>query len=307
MNLEQLANIVEVSKTKSLTEAAINRNITLPTLSQSLSHFEKEIDIKLFNRSRSGTLPTKDGQIIINIAREILEKIEILNENVQKIKKDFNGTFRLASLPGYMSLIMDAISDLNRSYPSIISNLFEGNTAQIYEKLLNQQIDIALIAFNEDEVLDKKEFIFEKITTCKTVIAVNKKSPLAKKKFVTLSDIKDYPIAIHDDHKILDIFSKYEKDVSKANIVLITNNVDSIRKSLSNNTAITFGLDYSFSTDSFFLYQEEIVLIDLVDPYPEKNYIGFARLNKVHYSEITHIVVGFIKEELKKYIQQSRK
>lgn len=298
MNLEQLANIVEVSKTHSLTDAALNRNITLPALSQSLTQLEKEFDIKLFNRARTGTLPTSEGQIIIDLAKDILERVEVLHENVQKINQDFKGTFKLATLPGYMSLIIEAITELTKSHPSIKSYLFEGNTAQLYEKVLNQEIDIALISYNENEALEKNEFVFEKITPCKVVIAVNKQSPLAEKKQVTPPDIIDYPIAVHEDKKIFSIFSSYEKEFGRANVILTTNNTDSIKNVLMTNSAITIGLDYTFKNDPFFTYQKDIVLIDLVSPYIVQHYIGFVRLKSVHYTEISKMIATLIKKNL---------
>lgn len=298
MNLEQLENIVEVSKTHSLTDAALNRNITLPALSQSLSQLEKEFNIKLFNRARTGTLPTNEGQIIIDLAKDILERVAILHESVEKINEDFTGTFKLATLPGYMSVIIDAITELTKSHPSIKSCLFEGNTAQLYEKVRNQEIDIALISYNDQEAFERKEFIFEKITPCQIVIAVNKQSPLAEKKQVTPEEIIKYPIAVHEDKKIFSIFSDYEKEFGRANVILTTNNTDSIKKMLSNNSAITIGLDYTFKNDPFFTSHQEIVLIDLISPFLVQHYIGFVRLKSVRYAEITKIIAALIKKNL---------
>lgn len=298
MNLEQLENIIEISKTHSLTDAALKRNITLPALSQSLSQLEKEFNIKLFNRARTGTLPTNEGQTIIDLAKDIIERVAILNENVEKINKDYKGTFKLATLPGYMSVIIDAITELTKSHPSIKSYLFEGNTAQLYEKVRNQEIDIALISYNEQEALKRKEFIFEKITPCQIVIAVNKQSPLAEKKLVTPDQIIKYPIAVHEDKKIFDIFSDYEKQSGRANVILTTNNTDSIKKMLSNNSAITIGLDYTFKNDPFFTSHQEIVLIDLVSPFLLQHYIGFVRLKSVRYTEITKMIAALIKKNL---------
>lgn len=298
MNLEQLENIIEISKTHSLTDAALNRNITLPALSQSLSQLEKEFNIKLFNRARTGTLPTNDGKIIIDLAKDIIERVAILKENVEKINQDYKGTFKLATLPGYMSVIIDAITELTKSHPSIKSYLFEGNTAQLYDKVRNQEIDIALISYNEQEALEKKEFIFEKITPCQIVIAVNKQSPLANRKFVTPEQIIQYPIAVHEDKKIFDIFSNYEKKFGRANVILTTNNTDSIKKMLSNNSAITIGLDYTFKNDPFFTSHQEIVLINLDSPFLIQDYIGFVRLKSVRYTEVTKMIAALIKKNL---------
>ncbi|RPA63685.1 LysR family transcriptional regulator [Aerococcus agrisoli] len=296
MNIEQLANIVEVAKTKSFTKAANHRNVTLPTLSLSVSNLEKEFEIKIFHRSHSETVPTKEGLVIIEIAKEIIEKIENLNESVQILKDDLNGTIRLASLPGFMSLIMDSVANLNGDYPSIQLNLFEGNSNQIYDQIRNQESDFAIIAFNDQEIRANKELIFEKIVAGKMVIVVNKQSPLANREAVTLADIQNEPIAMHDDVKLKEIFSEYEQ----MNITLLTNNVDSIRKTLVNNTAITIGLDYSFKTDPFFYESKDLVLVDLIKPHQVQNYIGIARLKNARFSEMDRIAVNYMKEAFQK-------
>lgn len=65
MNLEQLMYVVELSKSKSLSEAAANLHISQSALSQSITSLEKELGLKLFRRARTGTLPTAEGASII--------------------------------------------------------------------------------------------------------------------------------------------------------------------------------------------------------------------------------------------------
>lgn len=55
-----------------------------------------------------------------------------------------------------MSVIIDAITELTKSHPFIKSCLFEGNTAQLYEKVRNQEIDIALMSYNDQEAFERK-------------------------------------------------------------------------------------------------------------------------------------------------------
>lgn len=61
MNIEQLMYIVEVAKVRSLGEAAKTLNISQSALSQAITKFENELNIKIFNRTRAGTIPTKEG------------------------------------------------------------------------------------------------------------------------------------------------------------------------------------------------------------------------------------------------------
>src|SRR5690606_9106044 len=100
MNIDQLENIVEIAKTGSLTVAARNRNITISALSQSLSQLERELELLLFNRSRSGTFPTSEGSIIIKNANEVLMKLEELKENAQSITDTLSGQLRIGNEAG---------------------------------------------------------------------------------------------------------------------------------------------------------------------------------------------------------------
>lgn len=65
MNLVQLAYIVEVSKLGSLSEASKKLHVTQSAISQSITNLDRELGIKVFNRSRIGTTSTVIGNEII--------------------------------------------------------------------------------------------------------------------------------------------------------------------------------------------------------------------------------------------------
>lgn len=294
MNLEQLANIVEVASTRSLTEAAINRNVTLPALSQSISQLEKELNLKLFTRSRVGTFPTNNGEQIIKRANAILEQVYMLQEDVQRINQDIRGKFKLGTLPGYMSLIIQAITNLSSVHPSIQSYLIEGNSESLYECLLEQKIELAIMSFTNEEIEQSSKFKYEKIVQCKIVLAVHPDHPFASKKSISMIDVLKTPLALHEDPKIVNLISLFEKQFGKAEIVMITNNTDSIRQVIAHNQASTIGLDYTFLNDPF-IQQHNIVLVELELP-KEETFIGIVRLKNVHLTEINRLVINHLKQ-----------
>ena len=62
MRLEQLYNIVEVYKSRSMSQAAKNLFISQPSLSASVAALEEELGRKLFIRSSTGVTPTEYGE-----------------------------------------------------------------------------------------------------------------------------------------------------------------------------------------------------------------------------------------------------
>ncbi|MFX3635842.1 MAG: LysR family transcriptional regulator [Candidatus Pristimantibacillus sp.] len=125
MHLEQLEFIVEVAKTGSLTSAAHNSHVTLSAVSQSISNLEAELGITLFNRSRSGTIPTVEGQAVIKKAFEVLTKLEELKHAAQLYSDIQSGELLIASIPGPLSLLLNTIISFKRDYPQIQMEIAE--------------------------------------------------------------------------------------------------------------------------------------------------------------------------------------
>ena len=80
MNLEQMEYISEVAKVRSISIAAKHLHVTQAAVSQAIIALEKEIDVLIFNQSRSGTLPTEQGLIVIEAANVILRNMEKIRD-----------------------------------------------------------------------------------------------------------------------------------------------------------------------------------------------------------------------------------
>ena len=61
MRLEQLYYIVEIADTGSFTASSERLFVSQPSISQSVNALEKELDVTIFKRSRSGAIPTEAG------------------------------------------------------------------------------------------------------------------------------------------------------------------------------------------------------------------------------------------------------
>ena len=62
MRIEQLQQIIEIKKQRSISKAAKSLFISQPTLSNSLSSLEQEIQVTIFERTHSGVRLTPEGE-----------------------------------------------------------------------------------------------------------------------------------------------------------------------------------------------------------------------------------------------------
>ncbi|MBQ3134206.1 MAG: LysR family transcriptional regulator [Oscillospiraceae bacterium] len=78
MNLSQLEQIIEVSDTGTLSQAAANLFVSQPNLSLSIKRAEEELNVKLFHRSSTGMTLTAAGAEFVDRAREILQQVDAM-------------------------------------------------------------------------------------------------------------------------------------------------------------------------------------------------------------------------------------
>lgn len=72
MRINQLRQILEIEKCRSISQAARNLYISQPSLSIVLNDFEKEIGVQLFTRSNTGIRPTPDGERLLSMMHEVI-------------------------------------------------------------------------------------------------------------------------------------------------------------------------------------------------------------------------------------------
>ena len=80
MRLEQLTIILEVARVGSMSQAAKNLSLSQPSLSTAIASLEKELGLKLFNRSSRGITPTPSGQEVLDIAQSFFDQMRQLRQ-----------------------------------------------------------------------------------------------------------------------------------------------------------------------------------------------------------------------------------
>lgn len=86
MTLAQLKYVVTVAKAGTMTEAAKELFISQPSLTKSIKELEKEMHVRIFDRTNKGIVVSKDGEEFLAYARQVLEQAELLEEKYMNKK-----------------------------------------------------------------------------------------------------------------------------------------------------------------------------------------------------------------------------
>ena len=80
VTLQQLKYIITVAETGTITEAAAKLFISQPSLTNAVKELEKEMNVTIFDRTNKGISVSKEGEVFLGYARQVLEQAAILED-----------------------------------------------------------------------------------------------------------------------------------------------------------------------------------------------------------------------------------
>ncbi len=147
MTLVQLEYIVALNKYRHFVTAAEKCFVTQPTLSMQIQKLEDELDVKIFDRSKQPIEPTVVGEKIIKQAMIVLESANKIPEMIQEIRGNIQGDLNIGIIPTIAPYLVPLfITQTIKEYPDLRIQIEELLTDQIVEALINNDLDIGIIA-----------------------------------------------------------------------------------------------------------------------------------------------------------------
>ena len=198
MTIQQLKYIITVAETGSITEAAKKLYISQPSLSNAIKDIEKETKLTVFHRSRQGIALTKEGLEFLGYARGVVQQMELL-EN--RFVSNEPAKLRFGVSTQHYTFTSNAFVEMverfgQERYEFILN---ETQTIQIMEDVKNRFSDLGILfisngnkAIIRKELEDRRLQFFE-LFTAKPHVFLSADHPLAERKSVTLSQLRDYP------------------------------------------------------------------------------------------------------------------
>lgn len=155
MDFKKLKYVLTVAEVQSISKAAAILYISQPSLSHIISNIEKELGVKIFNRTATPISLTYAGEKFVETAKEILKLNSKLTKEFSDISEMKKGRISIG-MPSVRAYFMlpHVLPLFHEKYPRIKLTLIEGNSQQLEYLLLNSKIDIAftIIPFNNNQI-----------------------------------------------------------------------------------------------------------------------------------------------------------
>lgn len=187
-----------MAETGSITEAAKKLYISQPSLSNAIKDIEKETKLTVFHRSRQGIALTKEGLEFLGYARSVVQQMELL-EN--RFVSNEPAKLRFGVSTQHYTFTSNAFVEMverfgQERYEFILN---ETQTIQIMEDVKNRFSDLGILFISNGnkpiirKELEDRRLQFFELFTAKPHVFLSADHPLAERKSVTLSQLRDYP------------------------------------------------------------------------------------------------------------------
>jgi LysR family transcriptional regulator, transcriptional activator of the cysJI operon len=148
MQIESLKVFCDLAETESFTKAAQINSVTQSAVSQQISSLERQFKSLLIERSKKKFRLTREGQVLYDFSKQIIQTYDALHSKLQEIKDIISGTIRVATiysiglhdLPPYIKKFM-------KDYPTVNVHVEYRRANQVYEDVLGNVVDLGLVAY----------------------------------------------------------------------------------------------------------------------------------------------------------------
>lgn len=198
MTLQQLKYVITVADTGTITEAANKLYISQPSLTNAIHELEKEMNIVIFNRTNKGISLSKEGEIFLGYARQVLEQAAILED---KYKGNDGGKKQFCVSTQHYSFAVNAFVDLVKQYgqDEYDFSIRETQTYEIIEDVARMRSEIGILFLNDfneavlRKILRSHDLEFHLLFVARPHVFISRKHPLADKTVITNEELEDYP------------------------------------------------------------------------------------------------------------------
>jgi len=186
MQIESLKVFCDLTETESFTKAAQINGVTQSAVSQQISSLERNFKSLLIERSKKKFRLTREGQVLYDYSKQIIQTFDTLHSKLQEIKDIISGTIRVATiysiglhdLPPYIKRFL-------KDYPTVHVHVEYRRSNQVYEDVLGNVVDLGLVAYPQKDA--KLEIV--PLRKDPLVLICHPHHPFAKQKSIRLKNI----------------------------------------------------------------------------------------------------------------------
>lgn len=196
MTTANLRLIRDVAHARSVSKAARMNDISQSAASQQIQEVERGLGVELFDRSTRPLAVTDAGKLYVEYCRDVLRRHDELEASLHRLKKQADGTARLAAIYSVGLSEMSRIeARFAEQYPEADLHVSYLRPERVWEAVQQDQADLGLMSYAESS----RDIVALPWRDEEMVVAVAPQHRLAKRRSVPPSALEGEAFVGFDD------------------------------------------------------------------------------------------------------------
>lgn len=253
-----------VANRLSFTKASNELFITQPAVSKHIQELEEYYKIKLFNRNGSKITLTVAGDVLLKHTKNIFEVYRDIDFDMSTLISQRSGLLRIgASTTISQYIIPPLLARFHQKLQDIKVSLLNGNTEQIENALLQQEIEIGIVEGQSKNISIKyTEFLKDEL-----VLVCKSSNPLVNLNEITQEALKKMRFLMREQGsgtlEVIEFALKpFNIKVSELQIEMQLGSTESIKSYLMNSDCVAFISIHAIQKE---LQNNELAILDITD------------------------------------------
>lgn len=243
MELRQLEYFQMASRLKNITRAAERLNVSQPNITVAIKKLEAELEIQLFDRSQKQLSLTPEGVVFLSRVELALRNIQDAVLEVNDYKQLQKGTIKIGIPPMIGAYLFPKIfSGFKRQYQYLSIYLYEEGSIAIREKIERDELDFGIVIITDAS----PNLQLFPIAKSQLLACVPPSSPLSDQLSINLGQLDNANVIMLKEGSYLRhlLQQKFKAESILPNIVLESNQVETIKGLVASDVGLAFLLDF---------------------------------------------------------------
>ena len=238
MTFDQLKLFRDIAQNRSVSRGAELNGVSQSAASQSLHELEKELKVRLLDRSTRPVKVTEAGRLFSNFCRDSLRRWEQFEAGLERFRGRVEGTVRVASIYSVgLSEMSRLEEEFARRLPEAELKVEYLRPEKVYEAVLADEADLGLVSYAESS----KEIRVIPWREEEMVVATTPADPLARRGAVDVADLRgrDF-IGFDEDLPVAREVKRFLRDHGvDVNLVMHFDNIQTMKEAVALGTGVS--------------------------------------------------------------------
>jgi DNA-binding transcriptional LysR family regulator len=197
LKLRDLHILLAVAQRGSMARAASALAMSQPAVSKAIADVERELGLRLLDRTSRGVEPTRYGHALIKRGLAIFDELRQGVHELDFLADPSVGELRIGSSEGMAAGLLPAIiGRVSQSHPRIVFNVTQAVFASTqYRDLRERTVDLLLGRVFAP--LEEDDLTVEALFEDQVAVVAAKRSPLARRRRLSLADLQEERWVLH--------------------------------------------------------------------------------------------------------------